>query len=293
MAAQGRMLMQAFAQVARTAAQAEASLIARRGFFGAAAKTNEAEAVKGLFDKWNAALATLDPKKVAACYAPDGVLLPTVSNKVRTSPTEIEDYFKAFLQLKPQGVIDQSNVRMLSDNSAIHSGVYTFTLKKPEGPVKVQARFSFLYKKVDGEWKIADHHSSAMPEVDPAKEIRSLFDKWNSALATLDPKKVTACYHPNGVLLPTVSNKVRTNPAEIEDYFKAFLQLKPQGVIDQSIVRYFSPDSAVDSGVYTFTLQKPEGPVKVQARYSFHYKKNGSEWKIIDHHSSAMPEPVA
>ena len=39
--------------------------------------------IAGLFDKWNAALATLDSAKVADMYAKDAVLLPTVSNKVR------------------------------------------------------------------------------------------------------------------------------------------------------------------------------------------------------------------
>lgn len=36
------------------------------------------------FDRWNAALQTRDPETVASLYAPDGILLPTVSNKVRT-----------------------------------------------------------------------------------------------------------------------------------------------------------------------------------------------------------------
>ena len=35
------------------------------------------------FNIWNAALQTGDEKKVAALYASNGVLLPTVSNKVR------------------------------------------------------------------------------------------------------------------------------------------------------------------------------------------------------------------
>jgi hypothetical protein len=29
---------------------------------------------------------------------------------------------------------------------------------------KVPARFSYLVKKIDGEWKIMHHHSSQMPE---------------------------------------------------------------------------------------------------------------------------------
>ena len=50
-------------------------------------------------------------------------------------------------------------------------------------------------------------------------EITALFDEWNSTLQAGDPKKVTALYETNGILLPTVSNKVRHNHEEIEDYF--------------------------------------------------------------------------
>jgi hypothetical protein len=38
--------------------------------------------IEGLFGVWNKALATLDPKKVAALYTSDAILIPTVSNKV-------------------------------------------------------------------------------------------------------------------------------------------------------------------------------------------------------------------
>ncbi|KAI8475222.1 MAG: hypothetical protein J3K34DRAFT_517475 [Monoraphidium minutum] len=247
--------------------------------------------VAGLFDRWNAALATGDPKAVAALYAPTAVLLPTVSNKVRTSPEEIEDYFAAFLQLQPQGTIDESNVRLLAKDTAIHSGVYTFDIVRDGTPQQVQARFSFTYKKIGGEWLIIDHHSSGMPEGDrTSAEVAALFDRWNAALATGDPKAVAALYAPTAVLLPTVSNKVRTSPEEIEDYFAAFLQLQPQGAIDSSNVRLLAKDTAIHSGVYTFDIVRDGTPQQVQARFSFTYKKIGGEWLIVDHHSSGMPE---
>jgi uncharacterized protein (TIGR02246 family) len=68
--------------------------------------------VKGLFNLWNDALATLDPKKVADRYAKNSVLLPTVSDTPRTNYAAIEDYFTNFLKLKPQGEILESNVVM-------------------------------------------------------------------------------------------------------------------------------------------------------------------------------------
>jgi hypothetical protein len=42
------------------------------------------------------------------------------------------------------------------------AGVYEFTMGATGD--KVMARYSFVYVKEDGEWKIANHHSSAMPE---------------------------------------------------------------------------------------------------------------------------------
>ena len=117
--------------------------------------------VVALFEAWNAALATLDPDTVTAMYADDAVLLPTVSNQVRHNHPEIRDYFVNFLQKSPQGVINESNVSVLSDAHATNSGVYTFTFG--DGST-VKARFSYSYVATDAGWKILQHHSSAMPE---------------------------------------------------------------------------------------------------------------------------------
>ena len=51
-----------------------------------------------------------NPCSPSNSYAPTAVLLPTVSNKVRTTPEEIVDYFVNFLQLKPRGAIDEVGV---------------------------------------------------------------------------------------------------------------------------------------------------------------------------------------
>jgi uncharacterized protein (TIGR02246 family) len=117
-------------------------------------------------------------------------------------------------------------------------------------------------------------------------EITVLFDQWNSALQTGDPKQVAALYATDAILLPTVSNQVRHNHQEIEDYFVHFLAKGPQGKIDESNVRIFD-DIAINSGVYTFTFN---GGAKVQARFTYVYRWDGRRWLIIEHHSSAMPE---
>lgn len=116
--------------------------------------------ISALFDRWNASLRTLDPDKVLANYATDGVLLPTVSNKPRTTPEEIRSYFVKFLKKEPQGKIDRHIIK-IGCNVAQDVGTYTFTFKtgKP-----VAARYTYVYEWVNGQWLIAHHHSSAMPE---------------------------------------------------------------------------------------------------------------------------------
>ncbi|MCD5993147.1 SgcJ/EcaC family oxidoreductase [Pseudomonas sp. CDFA 602] len=128
--------------------------------------------IAGLFDRWNKALKTGNSDTVVSLYTTDAVLQPTVSNKVRATPAEIKDYFDHFLALKPVGEINYREIRRLGTDAAVDSGVYTFTLTAADGKKStVQARYTFLYHRVGNEWKILNHHSSAMPEVQPQYQV--------------------------------------------------------------------------------------------------------------------------
>lgn len=120
-------------------------------------------------------------------------------------------------------------------------------------------------------------------------EIAGLFDRWNRSLQTGDPNLVTQNYARNAILLPTVSNKVRRNHEEIQDYFGDFLELKPVGKINYRSIRLYC-GVAIDSGIYTFTVVNNGQTQEVPARYTFVYNRVGDRWLIAEHHSSAMPE---
>ncbi|MFE0752902.1 SgcJ/EcaC family oxidoreductase [Inquilinus sp. NPDC058860] len=119
----------------------------------------EAE-VAGLFDRWNASLATLKAEAVAANYAEDAILLPTLSNTPRLTREQRIEYFKHFLEQRPQGVVDSRVIR-IGCNKVTDAGTYTFTLADGS---KVPARYTYTYEFADGAWLIASHHSSIMPE---------------------------------------------------------------------------------------------------------------------------------
>ena len=291
----------AFVRASRKFARsAPLASVAKRSFGSTTPLSITESEVQGLFHLWNDALATLDSDKVASRYGTNALLLPTVSDTPRNDYASIKDYFDHFLQIKPQGEILESFVQIGDcGNWAQDNGIYEFTMGATGA--KVKGRYTFVYKKEGDEWKIAHHHSSQMPEeIMPKKqegaeyltddETRALFELWNDALATLDPKKVAARYSKNAILLPTVSDTPRTTPEAIEDYFVHFLKSKPQGVIEEGVTISGEANWAKDAGVYEFTMGATGD--KVKGRYSYVYVFEDGEWKIAHHHSSVMPEGV-
>ncbi|MFB9904324.1 SgcJ/EcaC family oxidoreductase [Allokutzneria oryzae] len=131
------------------------------------AKKPVRQEIAALFERWNAALATGRPDAVADLYAPNAVLLPTVSNEVRTDRRAIVDYFETFLPKKPSGRILSSTITVLDNNTAANNGTYRFGFA--DGTT-VDARFTYVYEKINGTWLIVTHHSSAMPEKGRASE---------------------------------------------------------------------------------------------------------------------------
>lgn len=117
-------------------------------------------------------------------------------------------------------------------------------------------------------------------------EILALFDRWNAALASGDPDRIAQKFAKDGVLLPTISNKMRLDHAGIRDYFERFMKLKPQGEIEEHYVRRYG-DIAINSGTYKFTFGSGE---QTRARFTFIYRWDGDRWLILEQHSSAMPE---
>ena len=126
-----------------------------------ACKASSEQEIAALFDRWNDALQTGDPQKVAANYATRSILLPTVSNKPRLTTAEKEDYFEHFLKNRPVGRIDSRMIE-LGCNTAVDAGLYTFTYRTTGA--EVRARYTFTYTWDGKQWLISSHHSSAMPE---------------------------------------------------------------------------------------------------------------------------------
>lgn len=125
---------------------------------------------------------------------------------------------------------------------------------------------------------------------DGSDEILQLFDLWNEALTNEVPTRVAELYGPGAVLVPTVSNTLRTTPEQILAYFEKLIRdLRPEVTRTSSNVRFFG-DTAINSGRYIFHFRVDDS--SVEARYTFAYHRSGSGWRISAHHSSVLADEI-
>ena len=119
------------------------------------------------FARWNDALQTGDPQKVAALYTKDCLFLPTLDDKYRVGREKATEYFVHFLAKKPFGtIIDDGVIASDDGNSYTHVGLYDFEVSEPDNTDNrsvAHARFTYTWQKVGGEWLISHHHSSLVP----------------------------------------------------------------------------------------------------------------------------------
>ena len=132
-----------------------------------AAAQREAQAnpeIAGAVAKWTALFVDDNPDTILALYDDAGVLWGTLSPTLLVGKTAIRGYFeRAFKALPGHKVTFGEQVTRVYGDVAINSGYYTFTYVKDGETRSIPARFSFVYRKRDGNWMIVDHHSSAMP----------------------------------------------------------------------------------------------------------------------------------
>jgi uncharacterized protein (TIGR02246 family) len=129
---------------------------------------------------------------------------------------------------------------------------------------------------------------------DDKAEVKAAIESWGKTVAdgcTSDPNKIANLYAKDGVLWGTLSPAIRSDAAGIQGYFKDACVKLPKLTVDfkDHLVRVYG-NTAVDSGTYVFSFEKEGAKTELPARYTFVLVKNGGQWQIVDHHSSAMPK---
>ena len=135
-----------------------------------------------LFQHWADLVKERDPEAVADLYAPDALLLPTLSASTRHSHTAIADYFKGFTALHPQAEVVERTVYP-GCNQIVDAGLYRFrfadtqagekkfTDGQPSEGTVVEARYTLVYGFNGEQWQLLHHHSSLLPDSAPVAPV--------------------------------------------------------------------------------------------------------------------------
>ena len=126
----------------------------------------------------------------------------------------------------------------------------------------------------------------------PKEDVAAATAKWGETLGQDDPDKVLVLYATDAVFWGTLSPTVRSSRAALRDYFVSAFKILPGLKVSfgEQLIRVYG-NTAVNSGYYTFTYTKDGEAKTLPARYSIVFVKDGENWMIVDHHSSAMPTP--
>ncbi len=105
-----------------------------------------------------------DGSDMAELYTQHGILLATFKTYV-AGRADIAQYFDD-LSCKDTLTVSTQKLTTASVGAmAYATGLYTFSYKNADGSTtKVPARFTFVFEKKNGNWLVANHHSSKDPE---------------------------------------------------------------------------------------------------------------------------------
>ncbi|MCO7565121.1 DUF4440 domain-containing protein [Pseudomonas sp. S 311-6] len=117
---------------------------------------------KAALYRWAATVASRDVDKVLALYAPDAILVPTLSNEVRDCDDSRRSYFESFFA--NEGLV--CDIRFFKKRvsrklgTVVVGGQYTFVFREAGEQRIVPARFLFTFERIEQQWLITGHHSS-------------------------------------------------------------------------------------------------------------------------------------
>lgn len=111
---------------------------------------------------WARTVASRDVDQVLALYAPDAILVPTLSNQVRDCDPSRRGYFETFLGCEALHCEVLTFNKRVSRKlgTVVVGGLYRFHITRGGVTEAVPARFLFTFEFIDGRWLITGHHSS-------------------------------------------------------------------------------------------------------------------------------------
>jgi uncharacterized protein (TIGR02246 family) len=123
--------------------------------------------VHARFEQWIATCNSHDADRLSQIYDQDARLLSTGGNEKPLDGREtIRIYFNPFLKRGDTVAFDHDDAIKIVSDVGVETGYYHFNVQDANGKPDVWvARYTFVFVKKDGNWMIAHHHSSRVPNL--------------------------------------------------------------------------------------------------------------------------------
>jgi uncharacterized protein (TIGR02246 family) len=126
----------------------------------------------------------------------------------------------------------------------------------------------------------------------PKEDAFQVVEQFKQAFDASDVAGVVKLFSPDAILLGTVSPKIATTTAEIDQYFQQLRQSMPRSImIEEHSTVVISENAVLFAGFDTFSLTRDGKAVEAPARFTLLIMKGDQGWRIRHFHSSLRPKP--
>lgn len=122
-----------------------------------------------------------------------------------------------------------------------------------------------------------------------AGSVRAATGRWVDAFNRKDAKAIVALYAPDAVLFGTSSPVLRDSPELVGEYFRTLPDLGDAVITVGADHVQLLDEIAIHTGYYTRSAAQQGRLVQNPARFTFAYAWREGQWRIVHHHSSALP----
>ena len=117
-----------------------------------------------------------------------------------------------------------------------------------------------------------------------------MLHEWLEAVRSRSVGRVLNLYTDEAVLVPTLGPTVLQGKAQLAPYFHRFLAKQNlRGRLDCVVTQRLGPKDQILSGLYTFAWTERGKPHHLRARFTYVIVETPKGWRILTHHSSAVP----
>jgi uncharacterized protein (TIGR02246 family) len=126
----------------------------------------------------------------------------------------------------------------------------------------------------------------------PKEEAFQVIEQFKAAFDASDVQGVVRLFAPDAIFLGTISPKIITTTADVDQYFQGLKQFMPRQVkIEEHSTMVLSDRAVLFVGFDTFSQTRDERVVETPARFTLLITKSDQGWRISHFHSSIRPKP--